>query len=281
MSTFLFLLGELLGEAKDKGLLLLIVSVLLALFFLGLFSSFFLLGASGQAKQEVTLAPGEVLARLSPRLSSEESDQLYLSLREREDVERINYVFGQEIEPGGRGGGAFMIWATGLSAVRGLVESLDSIDAITETVSGSRTRQAIVLSVPAQIGILAGLALCAVGSMVIGRLGLGELLQSFAGQIRLMHLSGAGEGTIHAPIVAVGMMCGVASSLLLIVAVYVLHTFAVSNPDAVLRVASGLADSGRVLTVSLVSLALGLVLGFLVGVLGANLTSLPRFRSYS
>lgn len=280
ISTFLFLLGELLGAVRTKSGTLLIAVVLLIFSFLALFSSFFLLGTPVEEENGPVLAPQEIMAYLSPRLSPGEVDELYSKIREWKDVQRINYLFAQELQED-QAGGVFLIRAISTSVVVPLLETLGSIEGIAQVVSAPNTQNTLSLSTPVRIGLLIGLAVSAGASMLIARHGFRELLRSFTEEIRLMHLSGTAERMIQTPIITLGVLCGFVASLLLIVAVYLFHFFAVSHPEAILRTASGLVEPGRVLTVSLLSLILGLVMGGLVGVLGASLTSSREFQPYS
>ena len=280
ISTFLFLLGELLGAVRTKSGTILIAVVLLIFSFLALFSSFFLLGTPVEEENGPVLAPQEIMAYLSPRLSPGEVEELYSKIREWKDVQRINYLFTQELQED-QAGGIFLIRTTSPSAVAPLLETLGSIEGIVRVVSASKSQSTLSLSTPVRIGLLIGLAVSAVASMLAARYGFRELLRSFAEEIQLMHLSGTAERMIQTPIIALGILCGLVASLLLIVAAYLFHFFAVSHPEAVLRTASGLVEPGRVLTVSLLSLLLGLVMGGLIGVLGASLTGSREFQTYS
>lgn len=278
MSTQLFIFGELLGTVRGKGGALLAAVVLLILSFLALFSSFFLLGTPTKEESGSLLPPGEVIVHLSPRLSPEAVEKLYLKIREREEVRRINYLFAQELEES-RAGGILVIRTVEPQAFATLVEALGSVNGIMRIDSPvSSKKDVLLLSTPLRIALLAGLVVSVVASLIVARHGFRELLHSFAGEIRLMRLSGTAERAIQPPIIALGVLCGILASLVLILALYLLHSFAVSHPQAVLRVASGLVEPERVLTVSLLSLLLGLVIGGLVGVLGASLTGSREFQ---
>jgi hypothetical protein len=65
-------------------------------------------------------ARGDV-AHLSPRLSAEAAGAIYLKVRERNDVRRVNYLLGQEVSAS-QGGAALRIWATSPSAGAALAE---------------------------------------------------------------------------------------------------------------------------------------------------------------
>jgi len=68
--------------------------------------------------------------------------------------------------------------------------------------------------------------------------------------------------------------------MLHVVIVYSLHFLALSHPQATIHAACGLLLPGRVLMVSLVGSLIGIVLGGLIGVLGASLTTKDQFQVY-
>ncbi len=283
MNTFLFILNELIKAINTKSGRLLAVVVLLIFCFLALFSSLFLLGVPAPTHGDTgpLLASGEVAAHLSPRLSPEAVQDVYLEIREWEEVRQVNFLFTQELEAG-RGGGILRILTRSPSAVASLLERLASTPEIVQIDSSTTPQKRVLsLSTPVRIGLLIGLAISAFASLIVSRRGFGELLTSFGREIRLMHLSGTPERTFQPSIVALGALCGLLASLLLIVAVYLLHFVAVSHPEALLRSASGLVESGRVLAVSLLSLLLGLALGGLIGAVGASLTGSREFQPFS
>lgn len=280
MNTFLFILNELLRAIRPKSGGLLVAVILLIFAFLALFSSLFLFGSLPVEERNPFLSSGEVLAYLSPRLSPEAIQRAYLKIREWEEVRQINFLFVQEREAG-RAGGIFRIQARSLSDIASLLQKLASITEIVQvdTLTTSYKR-VLSLSTPVRIGLLAGLAVSAFASLIVARHGFQELLASFAKEIQLMRLSGTAERTIQLPIVALGVLCGLVASLLLVVIVYLVHSVAVSHPQALICAVPGLVESGRVLTVSLLSLFLGLAMGGLIGAVGASLTSSREFQPY-
>ena len=278
MSTFLFILNELLGSLNTKSVGILTAFVLLIFSFLALFASLFLLGIPTEGQSGPPLTSSEVTAYLSPRLSSEAIQDVYLEIREWEEVRQVNFLFGQEFKAG-QAGGTLRIQAFNPSAVAHLLERLAPILEIVRVDSSADSpRRVLHLSSPVRIGLLVGLAVSAFASLLVARRGFRVLLTAFAKEIQLMRLSGTTEKTIQPPIVALGILCGLLASLLLIIAVCLSHYFAVSHPEALLRTAPGLIESGRVLTVSLLSLLLGLAMGGLIGVVGASYAASRTFQ---
>jgi cell division protein FtsX len=282
MSRFFFLLGDLLGTINAKSGVLFLALLLLTFSSLALFSSFFLLGTTvSEESTGPALAPREILLHLSPRLSSEAVEDLYLQIRDRDDVREITYRFPQELGLS-QVEGIFLIQAVSVGAVTPLIEELSTIEGVVrvDSLTGSQKR-ALSLSTPLKIGLLVGLALSILGSLIVARRAFAELLRGFAEEIRMMRLAGTSEGMIHLPIIVVGILCGVVAGFLLIVVIYLFHSLAITHPETLLHAASGLVDSGRVLTVSMVGFLLGLILGGLHGVLGASLTESGEFQVYS
>lgn len=279
MNQFWFLLGNLLRAVGSRSGVLFIVLILLIFSSGALFSSFFLLGTPAPDDTGPSLSADELFVHLSPQLSQQKIDDLYLEIREWEDVSQVNYRYPQElgletVE------GLLVIKAVSVTKVAKLIDALSAIDGIADVDSLS-TRHADSLSTPLKIGLLIGLALSIVGSLIAARYAFAELLKSFSEEIRMMRLAGTAEQVIQPPIVAIGVLCGIIAGLLLIVAIYLLRFLAITHPGALFHATSGWVDPARVLTVSLVGFLLGLVLGGLAGLLGASLTESNKFQVYS
>ncbi len=279
MNQFWFLLGNLLRAIGSRSGALFIVLILLIFSSGALFSSFFLLGTPAPDDTGPSLSADELFVHLSPRLSQQKINDLYLEIREWENVARITYRYPQEfgfeaVE------GLLVIKAVSVAKVTELIDALSAIDGIADIDSLS-TRHVDSLSAPVKIGLLIGLALSIVASLIVARYAFAELLKPFSEEIRMMRLAGTAEQVIQPPIVAIGALCGIIAGLLLIVAIYLLRFLAIAHPGPLLHATSGWVDPARVLTVSLGGFFLGLVLGGLVGVLGASLTESSKFQVYS
>ena len=279
MTQFWFLLGNLLRAIGSRSGALFIVLILLIFSSGALFSSFFLLGTPAPDDTGPPLSADELFVHLSPQLSQQKINDLYLEIREWEDVSQINYRYPQDLELE-TVEGLLVIKAVSVTKVAKLIDALSAIDGIADIDSLS-TRHADSLSAPVKIGLLIGLALSIVGSLIAARYAFAELLKAFSEEIRMMRLAGTAEQVIQPPIVAIGALCGTIAGLLLIVAIYLLRFLAITHPGTLLHATSGWVDPTRVLTVSLVGFLLGLVLGGLAGVLGASLTESNKFQVYS
>jgi len=279
MNQFWFLLGNLLRAMGSRSGALFIVLILLIFSSGALFSSFFLLGTPTSDDMGPSLSADEMFVHLSPRLSQQKINDLYLKIREWEDVSQITYRYPQEfgleaVE------GFLVIKAVSVAKVTGLIDELSAIDGIANIDSLS-ARHADSLSAPVNIGLLIGLALSIIGSLIAARYAFAELLKAFSEEIRIMRLAGTTEQVIQPPIVAIGVLCGIIAGLLLIAAIYLLRFLAITYPGFLIHATSGWVDPARVLTVGLVGFFLGLVLGGLAGLLGASLTESSKFQVYS
>jgi len=280
MNPFLFLFRELLGAIRARSALYFALMGLFLFIFLALAAAFFLVPPSISADNAAdgSLPIEEIQAILSPRLSSATVDALYLDIRGRSDVSRVAFHFAQELVSGASGG-VFVIHPATSSVAQDLVADLRIMNGVTEVVE--RRRQVDLdrspLSTAARIGLLIALVLAIALSLLFARSGYRELLRDFAGEIRLLRLSGISERTVIPLTVGIGILIGFLAGLLLLVILFVLHyvmlSQAMSQPAL-----DGLADGGRILMISLVNLVLGLVLGGLIGLYGASLLSSREFR---
>ena len=277
MSPGVFIFRELLGAVRGKaaGLILGMIGLLFA--FLAIFSCFFVLGTSDGSSTGVSSSAKAVTCYISPKLSVDEVQGLYRGILARDDVAAVTYVFAAEISPD-RPGGAFVVQPTDSGDVNALVEALRTLSGVTEVDAGGVTGEEIHLSTPIRIGLLIGLLVTGLASLLVGRIAFLELLRNFSPELNLLHLSGTPDWSVQAPVVWLGIAAGVVASLILIVVLYALHASALSG--AAPAAAAGLLHQGRVLTAALLSLLLGIIMGGLCGGLGAGLLS-SRFSDYS
>lgn len=280
MNPFLFLFRELLGSIRARSALFFTLTGLFLFAFLAVVGTFFLVPSSpsSDVEDDDSLPIEEIQVYLSPRLSSATVDRMYLEIRGRQDIERVVFRFSQELDRD-TSGGVFVIDPTSPAVAQQLIADMQSLNGVTEVVE--RRSQAepdrSPLSTAVRIGLLSSLVLTIVLSLLFARGGYRELLRSFAGEIRLLRLSGVSERTVVPLTVGIGLLIGFLSGLLLLVILYVLHYVVVSQgaPPAVLE---GLTSGGKILAVSLINLLLGTVLGGLIGLYGASLLGLREFH---
>jgi len=275
MSTFMFLFRELLGSIRAKTGFLLTLSGLFVFASLAAFAALLLVGGADAATRDPEyLAPEEVILHLSPRLSADAVNDLYVELWGRDDVRSIVFRFAEEVSPGSTGG-RFFVRATSAAAAAGLIELAETMNGVTQVEAGEPIPAPVPvgLTPTMRIVLLVVLTACVAISLLLGRLGYRGLLASFLGEIRVMRLSGAPEKAIVLPVVSLGVLLGLLTGLLLVVGIF-LAQYALGDGPAG---AASVAFDGRALTVSLAGLVLGLLLGGLIGLLGASLLTSREF----
>lgn len=281
MSKFFFVLGHLLGAINGRIGALFLGVVGLLLIALLIFAGFFLFGDTGRTSNSPALDPGELVVYMSPRLSSDDVQELYQEIRGMAEAEKVNYRFAQELGLD-QAGGVFVVRASSSSAAESMKQAISlmpGVESIDSFISGQA--EALPLSSSLWIGLLVALVATIAAGLVLARHSFWLLLKRFSGEIRLLRLSGAPAQVFQAPIVAIGIICGLIAAMLLMITVYLLHFFALSDPQAAVSGARGLVQPGKVILVSLLGLLVGLILGSLIGVLGASLTSKDEFQVYS
>lgn len=279
MSGYPFLLRELLGAIRTKSAVLLALAWLFLFLFLTSFALFFLFGAAPveAPPQNNGLAADEVIVSLSPRLSAATIDALYLQIQDRPDVARINFQFEREIDPEGTGG-RFRILATSPAAVDEIVASVRTVNGVTEVAWGtSFAGGGMILSAAVRIGLLCALVISVALSLLLSRRGFRALLESFAGEIRLLRLSGLSERQIQPPIVGIGVLIGLLAGLLLVVGLVIFRLVLGAEGTVAANAGLALASEGKTLGIGLGSLFLGLVIGGLFGLFGASVLSSREF----
>ncbi|MGB2983934.1 MAG: hypothetical protein WBC63_08770 [Candidatus Bipolaricaulia bacterium] len=274
MSTFFFLFRELLGSIRARSATLFSAASLFVFVCLASFAALLLVGGVPNERGDAFLDEDEIEVHLSPRLSAEAVNDLYLEIRDRPDVASISFRFAQEVSPGSSGG-RFFVRTASADATQGVLSAVELMSGITLAEAGTAAPSPGGFSLPstARIGLLAALVLSVALSLVLARGGFRVLLGTFHGEIRVMRLAGAPERTIVPPVVALGILMGLLAGLLLVVGIYLAQYALGEGSHAV----SELANSGRVLSVSFTGLILGLLLGSLIGLFGASLLSSREF----
>jgi cell division protein FtsX len=272
MTSFFFLERELLGAIRVRSATLLSLALVSLFLFLACFASLFLLPGSSTSQQG-GMGSNAIVAYVSPRLATASINNLFLRLQERPDVRSVKFNLPEEVTSE-RTGGAFSLVARSPGAVAGLVEALRATDGITSVETTTGPGQ-IVLTGGARLGLLCGLAVCALLSLFLAREGFRALLQSFRSEIRLMRLSGVAERRILGAVIVTGLLIGFLAGLLLVVglALYSLSAFGANSEVAV--------DVTRLVGVGVVSLLLGMLMGGLMGLLGSGHLASSRFSPIS
>lgn len=269
MSAFFFLLRELLGAIRVRSAVLLSSALVSLLLFLTCFAALFLLPEAPAGGLGAT----EIVAYVSPRLSQDTINSLFLRLQERSDVQSIRYSLPKRITSE-RTGGSFYLTARTEAAVLGLAAALRGTDGIA-SVDTSAGGGGIVLTKAARLGLLCGLVVCAVAALILAREGFRALLYAFRHEIRLMRLSGVSERSILAAIEVTGLLIGLLAGVFLVVGL-ALYGMSSSGPGGAAPV-----DASRIVAVGAVAAILGLLMGGLLGLLGAAYLTSGRFSPIS
>jgi cell division protein FtsX len=274
VSGFAFLFRELLGTIRTRSALLFSLAALSVLLCTAMFALLLLVGTAVAVEPSEGLAADEIVASLSPRLSADAVDALYLQIRERPDVSAVSFRFAEELSPGSTGGQLF-IRATSSDVAPAVLAAVESMEGITNVAGGEPEppKPGFGLSPTLRLGLLIALVASLVLSLILGRAGYVALLRAFHGEIRILRVSGSAERTIALPVIALGVLLGLLAGLLLVVAVY-LGSYALG---ASASVAAGLDRAGRTLGVTCAGFCLSVLIGALVGLLGASLLSSKEF----
>lgn len=275
MSQFLFVFRELLGSIRARSASLLAVASLFIFLCLASFAALLLVGGGSAVGDEVGLGVDEIVADISPRLSADAVNSLYREIQGHPDVASLAFRFAQEVSPGSTGG-QFLIRTRGGDATAGVLTAVGSMNGITRVEAGTvvvSSEARFSLPGAARIALLAALVLSVVFSLLLARGGFRALLGTFQAEIRVMRVSGVSERTIVPPVVGLGTLMGLLAALLLIVGIYLAQYALGEGASSV----SELANGGRVLVVVFADLILGVLLGTLVGLLGASLLSSREF----
>jgi len=274
MSTFFFLFRELLGSVRARSALYFSLSGLFILLFLCSFALLLLPASSREGGSEGGIPAGQVVVHLSPRLAAATVDALYLQIRERPDVARVSFRFAQEVNPG-ETGGYFFIEPASPDAAPAIVRVLEGLDGVSsvETSGGDETDNASGIGIQTRFGLLGGLVVFVVLSLLLARKGFSVLLRSFANEVRLMRLSGVSEWMIYPPVVGLGLLVGLLAGLLLIVGIYLFQYAAEASAEL-----SALMSGGYALAIAFAGLSLGIFIGGLCGLFGVSILSSREFE---
>ncbi len=267
----LFLFRELLGAIRTKSAVFFALSGLLLFLFLASVACFFMISPGSVSRSAEGQPIEEIRVFLSPRLSSATIDQLFLEWRERDEIATLRFQFAQELDETASGG-VFILSPADPTMASALAIEFRSIEGVTEVIEVQRelTIETPTVSLVIRISLLVILVASIAASLFCSRRGFHELLTSFSGEIRMLRLSGISERIVFVLVVALGVLIGLLGGLFLLAALYLFHQIALSNA-AVFSLFGGLTNGLRILSVGMITLALGTVFGGLAGLLGASL----------
>jgi cell division protein FtsX len=270
VNAFLYLERELLGAIRVQSAVLLSFALLSLFLFLASFACLFLL-PTASALSPGTIAANEVRAYVSPQLTVAAIEGMAGRLQARADVRSVQLRTPslEEVKPN-RTGRRFTLVASSAAAVPGLVAALQSMEGIASVEIGPAGGAGrIALSEGGRIGLLCGLAVCALLALVLARQGFRALLYAFRHEIRLMRLAGVSERRILSAVGVTGLLMGLLAGALVVVGL-VLYGVAVAD-------AAPVFDATRLAGVVVATLVLGVLMGGLIGLLGAAHLASNRF----
>ncbi|MCF7889604.1 hypothetical protein K9M78_00095 [Candidatus Bipolaricaulota bacterium] len=218
----------------------------------------------------------KTLAQIEQGLSASRINDLYLSLRQLNSVDNLILVLSEEVKQGilnvppemSKNSNFFLIKTSDRGQLREELKTQPEINMIT-TISGQIKRQGSQsLSLWLKILILvigvtfAGLAFYLLRSATE------DILEGWEGELQIIKYSGLSRFSVKLPLALLGTLFGLIGSVLSVVMLFVLSLLA-DNGVWLIQSLPGLPTNTSLLLVSVWSLLLGLVLGFL-----ASLSSL-------
>jgi len=218
----------------------------------------------------------KTLAQIEPGLSSTGIDELYLSLRQLNSVDNLILILSEEVKQGilnvppemSEESDFFLIKTGNREQLLDELKTQPRIEMVT-TISGQIQRQGsesfslwlkiIILA----IGVaFAGLAFYLLRSVTE------DVLEGWEGELQIIKYSGLSRLSVKFPLAMLGTLFGLLGSVLSVAALFVLSLLA-DNGVWLIQSIPGLPTNTSLLLVTVWSLLLGLVLGFL-----ASLSSL-------
>ncbi|MCR4403777.1 MAG: hypothetical protein NUW06_00495 [Candidatus Acetothermia bacterium] len=263
------LLQELLRLLRRKGLGSLLVAWLLLVLFLALLDLFIL---AGRGLEEV--AGGELLVPLTPGLLPSKIDQLYLEIREWEEVAQVRFIFGEEVRAGlvklslpDLAGDLFRVQLRDPGEVASVKERLEKLPGVASVISYDRGALEGFFRTLGRLRwpLLALIVVLGLLALIRLRAALRALITSFSGELRLLHLSGVARKTMGRPFVLLAALLGLGGGLLLTLGLYLTHNWGRVHTEALYRSFPGLLEPQTVLALALLSIGFGLLIGLLGG----------------
>lgn len=269
MTVWLFLFREMLGAVRAKGAAFFVLSGVLLCTFLACVASFLMISPARVSPTTEGQPIDAIHIYLAPIVPSSTVNQVFLAWREHSDIAQLNFRFAQEIDPT-MTGSVFLAVPTRQEAIPDLIRMFRSMDGVIDVqeIPWVEWVPSPTVSSVVRIALLVGLVLAVGASLLLFRKGTSELLESFSGEVRLLRLSGLPQRYLVTLTVALGVLIGLLGGLFLFAVVYILHR--VGHATEAIVLFDGLASGGRIVIVGLLSVALGLVLGGLAGLLGAS-----------
>lgn len=278
MRTVGYLLKELLKSLNTRSLRSFISVPLIIFAFLAVFS-FSLLTWSNLGQQR-----SQIIAVLQEDLSESRTDQLYLEIREWEELAYpyLKFILKDEIISGKEkvlipnlNSNFFRVFLRDPKEGEGVAKKLEELEGVERAVIPKRGTLQNVLASTAGVkaGVIALLVILFLGASLAVRSATRALIHNWEGELQLLHLSGVSSGTISLPFLLMGAFLGLIGALVTILLIYAVHLWGVSTPESFYQMFPAILSSGAVHGLVLRSLGLGLILGLLGGALGIGTLS--------
>jgi len=260
---------ELLRSLRRRGVgPLILASSFLALFLALLVLFLLTFGGLGEGEE------GELLALLDPQLLTYQIDRLYLEIREWDEVIQVEFIFAEEIAArkanlGWQGPEVdlFQISLRGLEEAPTVVERLEGLEGIAEVIASQRGSLKSMLRGIAGLrsGVIALLIVLGLLALTSIRSVIRSLILGWRGELQLLHLSGVSSRTMEGPFVLLALLLGLVGGLVIVLGLYIVHSWGLSHPEVLYHSLPALLDPAVVLSLALLSLGIGLGVGFLGG----------------
>jgi len=216
------------------------------------------------------------LAQIRSGLSTTEINNLYLSLRRLESVDNLILVLAEEVDQGiinvppevSKNSDFFLIKTSDGDQLLNELKTQPNITLVTRLSDQSQrgTKEPLTLWVKVLILVL-GVLVAGTGFYLL-RSVTRDLLKSWQGELQIIKYSGLTKLSVKAPLVLLSTGLGLAGSVLSVLLLFALSTWANSGIWIAQKL-PGLLNNTSLLIITLWSLLLGVVLGFL-----ASLSSL-------
>jgi len=216
------------------------------------------------------------LAQVEEGLSANSIDDLYLSLRRLNSVENLIFVLSEEVKQGilnvppevSKESDFFLIKTNDREKLLDELKTQPSINMVT-TISGQIQRQgsqsfALWLRI---LILVIGVAFAGLAFYLL-RAVTEDILENWEGELQMIKYSGLSRFSVKFPLALLGTLFGLIGSVLSVVVLFVL-SFLADNGVWLIKSLPGLPTNTSLLLITVWSLVLGLVLGFL-----ASLSSL-------
>ncbi|MCI2426255.1 hypothetical protein LM597_02415 [Candidatus Acetothermia bacterium] len=280
MSAILYLLKEIIGSLRSKHLLLCLALSGTILVFLAVSALLFLF--TEPVEDDLRLKSQEIIAYLPLTLPTATIRELLFEIRAHPKVVRVAFRFSEEFHredplPGRYG--LLFITAYDIAAAQVLAAELAGRDDIMEVIFYGELLKPVAISLTPtmMIGFVAGILIAIAGVLLLSRYLFTRLLAGLTEHLRLLHTAAIPERTIQTPFIILGAICGLIGGLLFAGIIYLLHRWAVGDPGTIIRIAAGMIEPMRILSISISGVVVSILLGGAIGGLGASLTTQPRF----